>query len=245
MATFLRRGSMLILVGLVLRPPLALAQSGVVAFKPPEDVEFRTRDIISEGTRMAAEVFSPKGQAGKTLPTIILCHGWGSVAQDLRPEAIAFARAGYLAVTFDYRGWGTSDARLVLASPAPSGHSGKPFTAEVKEVREVVDPLDQTTDLMNAIHWVVGEPQCDPSRIGLWGSSYSGGHVATSPRVIVGSRRSSVRSRRLIPDGYSWVRGVEIRPTERRPDAPGANPAIPFRASAWSRVSRGPRSASG
>ena len=40
---------------------------------------------------------------------------------------------------------------------------------------------------MNAIHWVAGEPQCDPAHIGLWGSSYSGGHVvyaaARDPRV--------------------------------------------------------------
>ena len=55
------------------------------------------------------------------------------------------------------------------------------------EVREVVDPIDQTTDLMNAVNWVYGEPQCDRARIGLWGSSYSGGHVvyvaARDPRV--------------------------------------------------------------
>jgi fermentation-respiration switch protein FrsA (DUF1100 family) len=54
-------------------------------------------------------------------------------------------------------------------------------------VREVVDPLDQTTDLLNAIHWLQSEPQCDVDRIGLWGSSYSGGHVAYAaardPRV--------------------------------------------------------------
>ena len=55
------------------------------------------------------------------------------------------------------------------------------------EVREVVDPIDQTTDLANAVSWVYGEPQCDRERIGLWGSSYSGGHVvyvaARDPRV--------------------------------------------------------------
>ena len=55
------------------------------------------------------------------------------------------------------------------------------------EVREVVDPIDQTTDLLNAVCWVYGEPQCDRERIGLWGSSYSGGHVvyvaARDPRV--------------------------------------------------------------
>jgi hypothetical protein len=51
----------------------------------------------------------------------------------------------------------------------------------------VVDPIDQTTDIMNAIHWAAGEKQCDPDRIGIWGSSFSGGHVvyvaARDPRV--------------------------------------------------------------
>src|SRR5262249_9214845 len=44
-------------------------------------------------------------------------------------------------------------------------------------VRGVVDPLDQTADIMNAIHWAVGDRQCDPERLGLWGTSFSGGHV--------------------------------------------------------------------
>ena len=51
----------------------------------------------------------------------------------------------------------------------------------------MVDPIDQTTDIMNAINWVAGEKQCDKERIGLWGSSFSGGHVvyvaARDPRV--------------------------------------------------------------
>jgi uncharacterized protein len=187
MMTSLRQAFSMLLLGIVLSPAVAHGQDGEAAFKAPEDIQFRTRDIVSEGTRMTAEVFSPKAGEGKKLPTVILCHGWGGTARDLRPEGIAFARAGYLAVAIDYRGWGASDARLVLTAPAPAGHSGAQFTAEVKEVREVVDPLDQTTDLMNAIHWVVGEPQCDTTRIGLWGSSYSGGHVAYAaardPRV--------------------------------------------------------------
>ena len=56
-------------------------------------------------------------------------------------------------------------------------HEGLRFTAEVQEVREVVDPIDMTTDLANAVSWIYGEPRCDRDRIGLWGSSYSGGHV--------------------------------------------------------------------
>ncbi len=170
-------------------PALAFAQAQAVPapFTPPEDIHFRTANIMSEGTRMAAELFALKAQDGKKLPTVILCHGWGGTIAGLRPDALAFARAGYLAVIFDYRGWGKSDSRILLTEPAPADRSGPRFTAEVREVREVVDPIDQTTDLLNVVHWAQGEPQCDSGHIGLWGSSYSGGHViyaaARDPRV--------------------------------------------------------------
>ena len=155
-------------------------------FRVPEGVTFRAADILSEGTRMSAEVFAPEASEGKALPTIIMSHGWGGTAKALRPSAIAFAKAGYLVIAFDYRGWGKSDSRLILAGSKRQEKDGK-IIADVKEVREVVDPIDQTADIMNAIHWAAGDKQCDPERIGLWGSSYSGGHVvyvaARDPRV--------------------------------------------------------------
>src|SRR5262245_36458237 len=157
-------------------------------YQPPEDLNYRKADVISEGTRLTAEVFALKSLDGKKLPTIVMCHGWGGTAALLRPDAVVFARAGYLVVTFDYRGWGASDGRVILARPAADRPKGT-FTAEVIEVREVVDPLDQTRDLQNVIHWVHGEPQCDTARIGLWGSSYSGGHV-----VYVAARDHRVKA---------------------------------------------------
>lgn len=161
----------------LLDPAIAAGQSKLPAFQPPEDISYRKATIMSEGTRMAAEIFTRKGLDKQKLPTILMCHGWGGTAAGLRPDAIVFARNGYLVVTFDYRGWGASEARILLAKPAPENRTGGRFTAEVIEVREVVDPLDQTTDLLNALHWVQSEPQCDTRNIGLWGSSYSGGHV--------------------------------------------------------------------
>jgi dienelactone hydrolase len=164
----------------------ACAQESKPGFPVPEGVTFRDADIVSEGTRMSAEVFAPAGSAGKKLATIIMSHGWGGLAEHLRPTAIAFAKAGYLVIAFDYRGWGKSDSRLVLAGTKTRDKDGK-LLAEVKEVRGVVDPIDQTADIMSAIHWAAGNAQCDPERIGLWGSSYSGGHVvyvaARDPRV--------------------------------------------------------------
>jgi hypothetical protein len=63
-------------------------------FKMPEDITFRTADISSEGTRVAGEVFAPKNPRTDKLPTIIMSHGWGGTAEALRPDAVAFARAG-------------------------------------------------------------------------------------------------------------------------------------------------------
>ena len=169
---------------LILSSQVLLSAQPTSNFEPPEDISFRTDFIISEGTKMAAEVFTP-GEASEKLPTIVMSHGWGGTARHLRPDGIAFARAGFLVVIFDYRGWGKSDARLISQS-SPIRTDGK-LTATVVEVRGVVDPIDQTTDIQNALHWVQAEPLCDRARIGIWGSSFSGGHVvyvaARDPRV--------------------------------------------------------------
>jgi dienelactone hydrolase len=168
--------------------PPAKVRSGQYA--PPDGLRFRRADIISEGVRLSAELFRPKDRAeGDKLPTIILCHGWGGTAANLRPEAIAFARAGFMAITFDYRGWGASDGRIILTQPKPRPDGkGRVYQAEVREIREVVDPIEQTTDLQNVVHWAAGEPGVDPARIGLWGSSYSGGHV-----VYVAARDARIK----------------------------------------------------
>src|SRR5262249_55703864 len=157
------------------------------SFTPPENIAYRKADVMSEGVRLTAEIYSLKELGGKPLPTIIMSHGWGGTAALLRQQALDFARAGYLVIAFDYRGWGASDSRVILTAPAPANKQGNKFTAEVIEVREVVDPLEQTQDIFNVIHWAMGEPQVDKKRVGLWGSSYSGGHVvyiaAHDPRI--------------------------------------------------------------
>src|SRR5262249_26989313 len=65
-----------------------------------------------------------------------------------------------------------SDARWVRDEAAPASANAR------RELREVVDPIDQATDIFNAIHWAMGEPMVDAYRVGLWGTSFSGGLVA-------------------------------------------------------------------
>jgi len=170
------------------RPPDPAAQPQQTApgFKAPENIEFRTAKIISEGVRIHAEMYSLKSLTGKPLPTIIQAHGWGGTAAAFRWDSLALANAGYLVITFDYRGWGQSDGRIILAAP-PEKKEGRRFTAQVEELREYVDPMEQLTDWFTVINWAMGEPAVDKQRIGLRGSSYSGGHVfyvaAREPRV--------------------------------------------------------------
>ncbi|MEO8038559.1 MAG: alpha/beta fold hydrolase [Betaproteobacteria bacterium] len=152
-------------------------------------VTHRDATILSEGVRLHADLYYPDGASDVPLPAIIMSHGWGGTAAMLRRQASDFAAAGYLVIAFDYRGWGQSDSRVILTGPAPDAadRDGQRFTAEVKEIREVVDPMDQAEDIFNVVHWAMGEPQVDKQRVGLWGTSFSGGLVvyvaARDPRI--------------------------------------------------------------
>ena len=184
--------------------PAAQTQTAAAGFKIPENLEFRTANILSEGVRLHAELFSLKTLAGKSLPTIIMAHGWGGTAANFRRDAIDLANAGYLVITFDYRGWGQSDGRIILVAP-PEKKDGRRFSAQVEELREYVDPIEQTIDWFNVIGWATGEPMVDKNRIGLRGSSYSGGHVlyvaAHDPRVkAIVSQVGAFDSRWVITD---------------------------------------------
>jgi dienelactone hydrolase len=188
------------------RPPdPAAARPGPAStFKAPDNIDFRSANVISEGVRLHAELFSLKTLAGKQLPTVIMAHGWGGTAANFRRDAIDLAGAGYLVITFDYRGWGQSDGRIILTAP-PDKKSGTRFTAEVLELREYVDPIEQATDWFNVIDWAMSEPMVDKNRIGLRGSSYSGGHVfyvaAHDPRVkAIVSQVGAFDSRWVVAD---------------------------------------------
>src|SRR6202161_4581089 len=88
-------------------------------FTAAQDLDYRVADIWSEGTRMSADVFSLKSLDGKKLPTILMAHGWGGTRAGVRADAVGFAKAGYLVVTFDYRGWGDSDSRMATFKGEP------------------------------------------------------------------------------------------------------------------------------
>jgi hypothetical protein len=167
-----------ILATLFITMPRAVAAEEKDVDKFPKIVT-RSVEVWSDGTRLAADLFYPKERGeNEKLPAIVLCHGWGGTKAHLnRQIAPWFASEGYVVLSFDYRGWGESDSRLVVRGEMPAPDEDGYVTVKAQRIKEVVDPVDQQMDIDNAFSFIEGESMVDVKRIGIWGSSFGGGHV--------------------------------------------------------------------
>lgn len=166
-----------------------LASRVAAAESPAADYDKRPVSVFCDGVRMAADLFSPKGlKPDQKLPALVLCNGTGGTKAKVgNRTAPSFVRAGFIVLSFDYRGWGQSDSKLITleAQPRPDADGNVKVTA--RAVRWQMNYADQTEDIRAAISFLAGEPTVDAARIGLWGSSYGGGLVTwvagNDPRV--------------------------------------------------------------
>lgn len=89
-------------------------------------------------------------------PAIVMAHGFSAVKEMyLSNFAERFSAAGFVTLVFDYRYFGDSEG----------------------EPRSQSFPHEHIEDYRNAITWISDLPEVDSNRIGIWGTSYSGGHV--------------------------------------------------------------------
>ncbi|XYG87890.1 alpha/beta fold hydrolase [Heyndrickxia coagulans] len=120
--------------------------------------QFRREDIdfYSNGTRCSAWLYLPN--VDKRCPVIVMAHGLGGV-REMRLDAYAerFAAAGYACFLFDYRNHGASDGNK----------------------RQRINVKEQLADWNSAIDFIKKNDRIDDSKILLFGSSFSGGHVIT------------------------------------------------------------------
>jgi fermentation-respiration switch protein FrsA (DUF1100 family) len=115
-----------------------------------EDVAFD-----AEGTTLRGWFYRPDRKS-PPFPAVVMSHGFSAVKEMyLDRYAEVFAEAGLSVLVYDNRNFGASDG----------------------EPRQEIDPWAQVRDYRHAITWVRSRPDVDPDRIGIWGSSYSGGHV--------------------------------------------------------------------
>ena len=158
------------------------------------EIQKQTADIVSDGIRLGADVYRPKSSdQNQKFPAIIMSNGWGGLASHLTETASDIARAGYVVVVIDYKGWGNSDARLIQVKDKDGKYT------KTRELREIVDPIDQAEDIFNTINWTASDKQVDASNLALWGTSLSGGLV-----VYVAARDRRIKALVSQVGGMGW-----------------------------------------
>jgi len=144
--------------------------------------------FLSGGDTCAAWLYRPTdahADHGPDVPCVVLAHGFAGV-REARLDAYAerFAAAGLAALVFDYRHFGAS--------------TGEP--------RQLLDIGLQQDDWRAAIAYARTLEGVDAERIALWGTSFSGGHVAV---VAAGDPRiAAVVSQGPFVDGIAALRAA-------------------------------------
>jgi cephalosporin-C deacetylase-like acetyl esterase len=123
---------------------------------PQRNVTFQTSDNVT----LRGWLFTPPESASTRLPCLVMSHGWSALKEmDLDAFANYFTSKLPLAcLVYDNRGFGDSDHA-----------KGQP--------RQEIVPSLQRSDISDAITYAQSLPEVEGTRIGIWGSSYSGGHV--------------------------------------------------------------------
>lgn len=156
----------------------------------------------SQGLNCAGWLFLPENLSkSQKAPALVMAHGFAAVKeQGLEPFAKQFCEAGFVTLVFDYRFFGDSE--------------GEPRCQHF--------PLEMAEDYKNAVTWLQMQTEVDPQRVGIWGTSYSGGiaaHVGTvDPRVKavvsqVPSMITPTDRQRMNPE--KWVQVGEMLARDR------------------------------
>jgi len=146
----------------------------------PERVTF-----YSDGIQLVGYVYRPEGvSSGEKRGGILVCHGFGAHQERYLPEiATRLAAHGYVAMTFDYRGFGESHGpkwRLI--------------------------PPEQVVDIRNAFTFLQIQDGVDPKSVGLYGTSYGGANVVNA--AAVDKRVRCTVSVVGVGNGERWMRGL-------------------------------------
>src|SRR5215469_13949288 len=143
------------------------------------EVEFNAEGVTLRGW------FYAVGRGGAPAPAVVMAHGFSAVKEMyLDSFAEVFAAAGLNVLVFDNRGFGASDG----------------------EPRQEIDPWAQVRDYRHAITYASTLPEVDATRIGIWGSSYSGGHVLVV--AAIDRRVKAVVSQVPLVSGHDNLRAL-------------------------------------
>lgn len=173
----------------LLRVAVAATPDDRPAATRPASDSYEKKDVViwSDGTRMSGDLYLPKDAQPKH-PAIVICAGTGGTKTGTGGRlGPILAAHGFVALAFDYRGWGASDSQLMAVDPQPKPDKNGEMTLKVRALRWQMNYADQTADIRAAISYLAGDPAVDPKCIGILGTSYGGGLVTwvagNDPRV--------------------------------------------------------------
>ena len=146
--------------------------------------------FYSEGFQLVGDVYYPEAlQPGETRAGIVLCHGYTGVKDLYLPDnARVLNEAGYIVLTFDYKGWGDSEGS-----------------------KSRLAPYSRVYDVLAAVTFLGSLPQVNEDAIGIYGTSYGGATVVWAGAID--ARIKCVVSVVGIGHGARWMRSVR-RPDE-------------------------------
>jgi|TARA_B110000902_G_scaffold201264_1_gene228545 dienelactone hydrolase len=140
------------------------------------NVEHQAITIWSQGSRLAGDIYKPKGlMSTDKLPGILMVPGWGGSKKNIGQKyAPYFAEQGFMVLTFDFKSWGESEGYLVAVAPLAKLKDTKDVMVTTSHVRDIINPFTMSADVRAALHYLGGEPQVIPNNLGIWGTSMGG-----------------------------------------------------------------------
>jgi predicted acyl esterase len=121
-----------------------------------------------------ADLYTPEGvDAGNKAPAILTSNGFGGSKDDegQKAGASAFARAGYVAISYSGLGFGGSDCKIYLDDPDYDGKAGKQIVDVLAGLKAYTD--EGAPGVEKFIDYVATDGPEDP-RVGMIGGSYGG-----------------------------------------------------------------------
>ncbi len=144
----------------------------------PKVVKFKSGGINCAGDLYLPPDFNPS----RSHPGLVLGHGTAQTKKSLVNQGEFFSRAGYVVLAIDYRSFGDSEG----------------------EPRGQLFPLNQVEDFRNGVSFLQRAEGVARDRIGIWGTSNSGGTVIYA--AAIDRRIKAVVAQVPVVDHYRWMR---------------------------------------
>ncbi len=144
------------------------------------NIQVKHVSFTSGGETVVGELYLPAG-AAEPRPALVVTGAWMTVKEQMPARyAREMAERGFVALTFDFRGWGESGGKR----------------------RQLEDPSSKIADIEAAVGYLASRPEADRDRIGGLGICASSGYMVTAAAAT-----PAIKSVALVAP---WLQDAEV-----------------------------------